>query len=55
MRNLLSAPLLMIAAPALFAAPPTGYPQTEVTLKIAAGSLYGTLELPSGKGPFPSR
>ncbi|MBU6421679.1 MAG: alpha/beta fold hydrolase [Gammaproteobacteria bacterium] len=53
MRSLLTSLLLIIAAPALFAAPPTGYPQTEVTLKIAAGTLHGTLELPSGKAPFP--
>lgn len=53
MRNLLPALLLTIAAPALFAAPPASYQQTEVTLKIAAGTLHGTLELPSGKAPFP--
>ncbi|MGH8280240.1 MAG: alpha/beta hydrolase [Gammaproteobacteria bacterium] len=52
-KNLLSACLLLIAAPALFAAPAASSQQIPATLKTTTGTLYGSLELPTGTGPFP--
>ncbi|MDE2139732.1 MAG: hypothetical protein KGJ17_04425 [Gammaproteobacteria bacterium] len=45
---LLTVPASCLAVTA--AASPTPMP---LTLKIPAGILHGTLELPAGKGPFP--
>lgn len=53
MKALLSGILLLGMAPTLFAGPASSPQQIPVTLKIAAGTLHGTLELPSSKAPFP--
>lgn len=53
MKSLLSVFLLFVMAPALFAAPARSFHHIPVTLKIPTGTLYGTLSLPDGEGPFP--
>ena len=53
MKQLLAALLLTVPAPCLAATAAVSQAPMPVTLKIPAGVLHGTLELPAGRGPFP--